>query len=110
MRNQRHIILCRSENCQNEATTEDLCRYHYLKNWQQLRKIKTKELEVALTRHIKKLAVIQPDDVFSPYSLEEILGAYDFEELLQEIDKAKTSKEEDDIDIDRIIRNIKVDE
>ena len=108
MRNGNHIEICREENCQCAATTEEFCRYHYLKNWQKIRKVKSKELEVLLTRHIKKLATQNEDDIFSPHSLDEILRASDIEELLEQARK-EHNKDEDDIDIDKIIRNIKID-
>src|SRR3989338_6408935 len=102
MRNGHHIEICREENCQSKATTEEFCRYHYLKNWQKIRKVKSKELEIILTRHIKRLAMQPDDDVFSPHALDEILRGSDIEEFLQKVSKQHI-QDEDDIDIGTII-------
>lgn len=48
----RTIKLCKQEGCSNAATTEGYCRFHYLKNWKEIKDHQKKKAVKSLNNYI----------------------------------------------------------
>lgn len=56
------IRLCKEKSCHNQQTTAGYCRYHYLKNWKNIKFRQKKQSVQALNRYIDHICTKNPDN------------------------------------------------
>lgn len=59
---QRKVKLCKQEGCSNAATTEGYCRYHYLRNWKDIKEQQKKRAVKNLNNYIDHVMREHPDE------------------------------------------------
>ncbi len=57
----RKIKICKDKGCDNEETTAGYCRYHYLRNWKEIKREERKHAVKSLNRYIEHICTKYPD-------------------------------------------------
>lgn len=108
------IKLCREKGCSDAATTGGYCRLHYLRRWKQIKDSQRASAAKKLNRYIERICKQNPDDYLEVIKRD--LKKPDFEEsVVHSLDfsegaASSTSEEEDEAEIERIIKKLKVEE
>ncbi len=110
------IKLCKVKGCRDEATTEGLCRFHYLKNWKKMMKDKKKS-EEQKEKFINVLADKYQEGLPGDADADEIIGRSKYDHPLSEVgirEKDIKKKSDDNplfgADLDYLIDNMRYDE
>lgn len=61
------IKICKESECHDQATTKGFCRFHYLKNWAQVRKRRKRAVQ-DLNRYVEQVARKHPEDFINEIS------------------------------------------
>ena len=108
------IRICKEKGCKDAATTQGFCRLHYLKRWKQIKDAKHASATKKLNRYVEKVLRENPNDYMDVIRRD--LSREDFEEsIVQALDFSEegmiqSSQSDEDTEIDRIIRKLKVEE
>lgn len=108
----RKIKICKEKECDNEQTTSGYCRYHYLRNWRQVKEKQQKQSVKALNQYIDHICSKHPEnyvaavkrDLASPEFFSRRAGDYLYDEDTDFIETLVESG-----DIKRLISHLKVD-
>jgi hypothetical protein len=108
------IKICKDKSCKDAATTSGYCRLHYLKRWKDIKDAQRTKAAKRLNRYVERVLRENPDDYMEVIRRD--LENEEFEESMVEAldfseDAAVAMSEgEEETEIDRIIRKLKVEE
>ena len=108
------IRICKEKGCSDAATTSGFCRFHYLKKWKQIKDVEKSTGAKRLNRYIERVMKENPNDYLDVIKRE--IGRPDFEDsVVKALDfgenaSAQVEESEDESEIDRIIRKLKIEE
>ncbi|MBF0104495.1 MAG: hypothetical protein HQM16_04110 [Deltaproteobacteria bacterium] len=109
----RKVKLCKHKGCNNVATTQGFCRFHYLKNWRQIKEKAQKKALKSLNKYIDHLMHKHPDGYMDV--IREDLKNYDHfsrkaDNFIAEDDFHDIMDDLNQEDVEKIIGSIKVDD
>ncbi len=108
------IRICKEKGCNDAATTSGFCRFHYLKQWKQIKDAEKSAGAKRLNRYIERVLKENPNDYLDVIKRD--LGKPDFEDsVVRALDfgegaSAQVEESDDENEIDRIIRKLKIEE
>jgi len=108
------IRICKEKGCKDAATTDGFCRLHYLRNWKEIKDAKKEAGAKRLNRYIERVLRENPDDYLDiirrdlerPDFEDSVVRALDF----GEDSGASVEEGDDENEIDRILRKLKIEE
>lgn len=108
------IRICKEKGCNDAATTSGFCRLHYLRKWKQIKDAEKSAGAKRLNRYIERVMKENPADYLDVIKRD--IGRPDFEDsVVKALDfgedaSAQVEESDDENEIDRIIRKLKIEE
>jgi len=105
------IKICKEQGCHNAQTTAGYCRFHYLKNWKQIKKDEEEKSAKRLNRYIESVCKKHPKKYVEEIKENINKGKYDIDgQNRDDMDDlyrifSEPSYEED---IERLIKDLKI--
>jgi len=107
----RRIKICKAEGCHNAQTTGGYCRYHYLRNWKEIKKEQSEKAAKRLNRYIESVCKKHPkrylEVIKEEIQTQKFTDQAPYREEMDDIYRIFKESSYDE-DIERLIKDLKI--